>query len=89
MSEKEIKRLIGHLKEGGEIGRMPNSSVAIIIEALEKQVPQKWIKGRDDSEVEFIECPACGEVMFPPDNEWFFDYYPKHCINCGQAFKEG
>ena len=35
MNEKEIKRLIGHLKEGGELGRMPNSSIDLIIHALE------------------------------------------------------
>lgn len=38
MSEKEIKRLIGYLKEGGELGRIPNSSVDIIIEALEEKL---------------------------------------------------
>lgn len=38
MQEKEIKRLINYLKEGGVLERMPNRSVDIIIEALEEKL---------------------------------------------------
>ena len=86
MSEKEIKRLIGHLKEGGELGRMPNSSVAIIIEALEKQVPQKWKRNTDEYDCEYLECPKCKEVFFDA-NEDTVDIVPQYCPNCGQALK--
>ena len=74
---KEIKWLIHHLKEGGGLGRMPNSSIDIIIEALEKKVPKE-----PESISEFgayITCPVCGRIVITS----------LYCRFCGQALKWG
>ena len=42
-----------------------------------------WIKHRDDGDCEYIECSVCGEEFYPPNNEFDFDKYPKHCQECG------
>lgn len=78
MKEKEVKRLINHLKEGSELGRMPNSSIDIIIEALEKQIPQEPLYV-DNAFPEC--CPRCYEAIESNKDNF--------CSKCGQALKWG
>ena len=74
---KEIKRLINYLKEGGGLGRMPNSSIDIIIEALAKEVPKE--PESISKYGAYITCPVCGRrVITSP-----------YCRFCGQALKRG
>ena len=78
MKEKEIKRLINHLKEGDGLGRMPNSSIELIIDALEKEIPQEPLYV-DNAFPEC--CPRCYEAIESSNDNF--------CIKCGQALKRG
>lgn len=49
----------------------------------------KWKKHTDDGDCDYIECSACGEEFYPPNNEFTFDVIPKYCQNCGAKMGGG
>ena len=42
----------------------------------------EWIRGLDEYDVEFIECPLCGGEFYDGDNDTFDKPY-NYCPNCG------
>lgn len=92
MKEKKVKRLINHLKEGGGLGRMHNSSIELIIDALEKRIPQAPINKSDytsdDCEYIALHCPKC-HYFDCCDLEDVFGKKYSFCPNCGQALRWG
>mgnify|MGYP003320736190 CR=1 FL=1 len=80
-----------YLKATGEVFKLTMApemklAQAAAIEALEKQIPQKWI-AEDMGDGETIwKCPCCNEYWAlmegtPKDNEY------THCPQCGQALE--
>lgn len=68
--------------------QMLRESLAMAIEALEKQIPKAPIMKsyyEDMPNEEYLCCPTCGDILtdrIPYDNKNFYF----HCLNCGQRF---
>lgn len=55
-------------------------SVEKAVQALEKQIPKKVVKGGKQS----YKCPCCGECAKTQTGDSFIDYRLDYCDGCGQ-----
>jgi hypothetical protein len=83
---------------GGGLKQARQEGVDIVVDMCIKHAPTAdvaevrhgyWMKHRDDGDCEYIECSACGEEFYPPNNEFEFDKYPKYCQECGAKMDGG
>ena len=63
-------------KQESIVNSLEQDEKCIILMALEKQIPQKRIKGKMYESVGYYQCPACGGLL--TTNKRF-------CEDCGQA----
>jgi len=68
--EEAIQRLETHKEYISPHGRFTKEAIDMAIEALEKQIPKKFIRDEDEEPI----CPVCGEEV------WDTEY----CDGCGQ-----